>query len=155
MNKMKDKLNTYANYNIISKPTTRKISSDFSWQQVYDEPGITEKELKRISIYLTEEIGGNINDDSLIQIASNSIKNSSCIPKNIVDYTTIDDDTANYYQSRNKRGSYICFDFLYLKIEIHSYLLKIMDDNFIKNWTLEGSNDNINCTVIDIRENCR
>ena len=89
-----------------------------------------------------------------IQITSNSIKNCQSTPKNIVNYTTLGDKTVNYYQSKNKGGSYICFDFLDLKIEIQSYLLKMMSDNYLKNWILEGSNNNIDWTPIDIRNDC-
>lgn len=142
LKEMKDKINLFEKYDFIAKSMTNKIRSNLKWQQVWNCPHLNEKELKGIVCYFIDEL------NEIINVSSNSILNSSCMPSNVINYTD-----CNYYASLDKKDSYICFDFLDSKIQIQSYLIRSCSDNYLKNWILEGSNDNINWDYIDLIEN--
>ena len=110
------------------------------------------EEFKGIMRHLTEETGGNIDDNGTIEITSNSIYNSSCNPRNIVDY-----QSSNYYETDCDVNSEICFDFKDKEIQITCYSLKSdgrgQNGNHLKSWVVEVSNDHQKWDEIDKREN--
>lgn len=122
---------------------TTLINESLSWQQVFNRPHLEEEPLKGILSYLNDEHGGNIHNNRIFLITSNSIQNSYCTPENVA-YFTAD----NYYLSLNKLDSHICFDFLDHEIQIQSYLIKVSTKKQLKNCNNEWK-------IIDTRTNCK
>lgn len=108
-----------------------------------------ENELDGILRYLTKITGGNIHDNGTIKINSNSILNDDpiCGPKNLVDY-----ENDNFYQSKDQNGSFIIFDFIEKSVNLDCYTIKngkSLRHYYLKNWVIEGSNDENQWDEID------
>ena len=75
------------------------------------------------------------------------------IPINAVTY-----DQRNYFQTQNSENSWLCFDFKDHRVFLTNYTImsyKTDKENHPKKWSIEGSNDGQNWTVIDEEEECR
>ena len=74
--------------------------------------------------YLTRQTGGNIHDNGTIEITSNSINDSSCHPKNLVNY----ENDSRYQSLMGSDGNtFIRFDF-----KDRNWVIEISDDG--ENW---------------------
>lgn len=103
--------------------------------------------------YLTKTTNGNIHHNKTIQITSNSINTHHQSPPNCVDF-----DQDNHYFSKSKIDSFICFDFQNKKIQLTEYEIKSRTNGYInytnlKNWVIEGLNDNLAWVELDRLEN--
>ena len=113
------------------------------------------KEFDGIMHYLHVKTGGNIHDNEIIKIKSNSIYNDDNVhydPKHLVDY-----DTNNTYYHNKNEYCYICFDFKCYSIQLTSYSLKSSnygkDEGYHwKSWVVEVSNDNTDDNWITVDE---
>ena len=107
-------------------------------------------EFNGIFKYLTTKTGGNIHDNGIIEITSNSI-NPPYHPKNLLNQTSF------YIIKDSIKDAWVCFDFKKMKIEISNYSLKSFfssqDKSHIKSWVLEVSNDGENWDKIDEQTN--
>lgn len=96
--------------------------------------------------YLTQKTGGNIHNNGTIEITSNSI---GCFhPKFVVDY-----QNNNYYHSNDIKDGCVCFDFKERRIQLSNYSIKSagnrQNDNNLRNWSIEVSNDGQNWEEVD------
>jgi hypothetical protein len=64
-------------------------------------------------------------------------------------------DDSSYFLSNGLENSCICFEFIHKKVLLSSYLLRHYnnDSYALRNWKVEGSNDNVNWFMIDKRDN--
>lgn len=122
-------------------------SSSISFNQKY---GILT--IEGIMQHLTNETGSNIHDNKTIEITSNSIRNVSYHPKNLVNYQKDD-----FYHSANFENGFICFDFKEKMVKVNNYTIKSnwnSDGAFnLKSLVVEASNDNNKWKEIYRREN--
>lgn len=128
------------------------VNSDLSYQQIYSGTHISDEELGGIFKVLSDEVNGNIHEKGIIQITSNSINNQYYLPKYAVDFRSKD-----YYCSHGDDDAYICFDLISLKIQVDSYFIKSpisKENDFLRNWVIEVSNNKANWIIIDKRNNC-
>lgn len=99
--------------------------------------------------YLEIKTGGNIHDNGTIEVTSNSILESGCHPKKLLQ------SSDDYYATkRGDKNAWVCFDFKNMEIEITDYRIKRGPSCNIKNWIFEISNDGNNWTTIDQHFNC-
>jgi hypothetical protein len=65
-------------------------------------------------------------------------------------------DDNSRFCSKSIENSWICFEFINKKVLLSAYLLRhqIWNDSYVlRNWKVEGSNDNVNWFMIDKKEN--
>lgn len=106
------------------------------------------KEFEGIMKNLVKETGGNIHDNGTIEITTNNL-NSGCHPKNLVDY-----ESDNFFDpNENKNGSFVCFDFKDKLVKLSSYSIKSYTQRYLKNWSIEVSNNGENWIEVDHVEN--
>lgn len=108
-------------------------------------------EFNGIMKHLTELTGGNIHENKTIEITSNSYQRSGH-PMNLVDYKK-----NSEYHSNNDVNTFICFDFKDKKVQITNYSIKSesrsKNNCHLRNWVIEGSNDNNQWEIIDEHSN--
>ena len=67
-------------------------------------------------------------------------------------------DSQDFFKSRNEVNSWICFDFRNHRVSLSDYSIRPpnMGENggFLKNWVIEGSNDNEIWQIIDEQKEC-
>lgn len=105
------------------------------------------KNFNGIMNYLTKKTEGNINDNGIVEITSNSYV-SDFHPKNLVDY-----QKNNYYHSKDDGNAIVSFDFKDMSVQLSSYSIKSNNSKVfgthLKNWVIEASNDEYNWKTID------
>ena len=110
-------------------------------------------EFNGILRHLSNQSKGNIHDNGLIEITSNSIVLNLFHPKNLVDY-----NNDNYYFSKDVSNSFVCFDFKDKSVKLSSYSIKSHNDGknyaHLKNWVIEVSDDAKSWKIIDNQKNC-
>lgn len=105
-----------------------------------------------ILAYLNSLSGGNANEKNVVKITSSSVINSSMsCPSNILNY-----DSNDYFHSKTAENSWISLDFKQKRVLLSHYTLKSyegqVNDSHLKSWVIEGSNDGVNWTELDRRE---
>lgn len=92
---------------------------------------------------------GNIQNE--INITANST-NGSYAPFNAISY----EDTSKYYGSNNAPGQWLCFDFKERRVIPTDYTIRTFNSTscYLRNWVIEGSEDNSSWTPIDTQQNC-
>lgn len=106
-----------------------------------------DKEFNGIFKYLLSD--GNI--DEKLNITSSSILSDSYIPKNAI----LCNDHNKLFYSGNQKNNWLRIDFKEHKVILNNYTIKSHNTpRTMKNWVIEGSNDNSNWTILDKRTNC-
>lgn len=114
--------------------------------KIIEKHHIKGQEFKGIFKYLSEESGGNIHDQGIVEITSNSVYTDSYPPKNVVNYQ----ENNHYETSAKTENAKLCFDFKNNKIQMTNYTIKTSGrDLHLKNWVIEASNDGKNWEIID------
>lgn len=69
--------------------------------------------------------------------------------------TVLNHDDYSYFASQDLENSWICFEFVNKKVLLSSYLLRhyLYDWNYLRNWKVEVSNDNVQWFQIDQKKN--
>lgn len=86
-----------------------------------------------------------------IQISASSICSGQI--NDLLDF----DDKSSFFETNSKPNSWICFEFINHKIIPSSYIIRTIDsenNDHLKSWIVEGSNDNKNWIKIDENQNC-
>ena len=101
--------------------------------------------------YLSNKCHGNVHQKGIVNVTASSIHNSY-MPHHIVDLKNY----YNYFHSQNQPNSWIQYDFIDYKVRPTAYSIRTRHDygrghNQPKNWCIEGSNDKINWTVLDLQ----
>lgn len=123
------------------------------YEEKVNNKGITisfngDNEFEGIIDYFRKKTNDNIINEMLI--TASSIGNSSYPIKNL-----LNKDTNRKFLTQNTPNSWICFDFKNKKISPTHYSIQTHCGCYlIKNWKLEGSNDNVSWDVIDEQTNC-
>lgn len=103
------------------------------------------KKFNGIMKYLIDKTGGNISENGTIEIKSNSIQ-EPFKTKFLVDYQT----DEHYCTKHDVNDAYVIFDFKQRSIKLTSYSIQsFLENNCLKNWALEVSNDERTWVVID------
>ncbi|OHT15508.1 hypothetical protein TRFO_02828 [Tritrichomonas foetus] len=87
--------------------------------------------------YLTKECGGNVHDKNVVAVSSSSFHGLYSIAKNVVDL----ENKTNYYQSKNEKNSWICYDFKDKRIQPTYYSIRSRHDSnshHLQTWSIEG-----------------
>jgi len=90
---------------------------------------------------LSKKLGRNLADSNDIDVTASSVDNGSYDPKNVLK------NDSSRFQSQNTPNSWIQFDFKIRKVSITSYSLN--DENKVKSWKVEGSQDGSSFEIID------
>jgi hypothetical protein len=111
----------------------------------FDEPAIYARALDLFKFLRAQCNDKNPHDAGLITITASSINNKQSIyrPQNLLDV-----GVNNYWFSKDKPNQWLLFDlkensFIMKRIRIHVY-----SQGVPRNWTLEGSVDNVNWTTL-------
>lgn len=147
--KMKEKMSSYENSGYLKRFRPSWIRSQLDHQQVY----INDDENVGLFGKLTEIFKGNLHENGIIQITSNSINGDIFKPENVLNY-----DSDNTYANNNDLNSFLIFDLIDQKIQIQSYIIKSPsykdhDPFYLKSWVLEVSHDKNIWETIDSRSN--
>lgn len=102
--------------------------------------------------YYTNKCGGNVHDLRIIDITSTPLNSYSQLPKYAADL----DNVKSYFCSANIRDSWLCYDFRDRKVKPTYYSIRSTRDyakgyHHLKNWCIEGSNDNKDWKILDAR----
>lgn len=99
---------------------------------------------------MSQECGGNVSDENVVLVTSLNIYLGGYEAKNVVDL-----DIDNMYFSSNAENNWIKYDFKEKKVHPTHYSIKshtsAVIPNHLKNWVVEGSNDDSNWTPLDTR----
>ncbi|KAK8852697.1 hypothetical protein M9Y10_017686 [Tritrichomonas musculus] len=99
---------------------------------------------------MSQECGGNVSDKNVVSVTSLNIFSGVYEAKNVVDF-----DRDNTYFSNNVENNWIKYDFKEKKVHPTHYSIKshtsIATPSHLKNWVVEGSNDDSNWTPLDTR----
>ena len=94
----------------------------------------------------------DFNDQKVFKITSSTVFNSF-FPSNVVDYK----DSIHLFSSLQEPNSWIKFDFIERKVKPTFYSIKTTgnqrNEMHLKNWVIEGSNDDKNWEILDSRNN--
>lgn len=94
---------------------------------------------------MSQECGGNVSDKNVVSVTSLNIFSGVYEAKNVVDF-----DRDNTYFSNNVENNWIKYDFKEKKVHPTHYSIKshtsIATPSHLKNWVVEGSNDDSNWT---------
>jgi hypothetical protein len=103
------------------------------------------RSLEGIISYLTQKYGGNVHDNGIVTITSQSVAwgDDSCAPKNVADLATYVG-----FASKEGRGEWICWDFREMLVRPTHYTIRSID---LSSWVIEGSVDGANWNSIDER----
>jgi hypothetical protein len=104
--------------------------------------------LSGIISHSTAKCGGDVHDLGVVEITANSVFGTN-YPRNIVDL----DHSSSCFYSEDEPGQWICLDFKTLRIEPTHYTIRVSDDDYLKSWAVESSDDGASWTEIDRREN--
>lgn len=102
--------------------------------------------------YLSQKAGGNCASKGLIHLFASTTNSGK--PTNLVEYN---DFTANCsWRMGNEENGFLQFDFKGKKVVLDSYSLHTptncgSKNHFPKSWTIEGSNNEKDWTIIDVR----
>lgn len=102
--------------------------------------------------HLTTKYGGNVQDKGIVDVTSTQLNSYSQLPKYVVDL----DNIKSYFCSANIRDSWLCYDFKERKVRPTHYSIRSTHDyakgyHHLKNWCIEGSNDNMEWKILDVR----
>lgn len=130
------------------------IKDNDKTQTKLNEEGITfsieeTKVLSGIISYLVKKSENEIN----ITSSSHFLNNDLYQPRNVVSK-----DNDKCFLSENAPDSWICFDFKEHKVHPTQYVIMSpssdLTNHFLRNWVIEGSNDNKTWEIIDRQRNC-
>ena len=163
---------SYVNFNNLSIESIKKFTHNFDindinshiWKNIRQrlEQDISHQKslqifstqtIEKIPIfkYLSEKFEGNVHTKNVVNITASSIYSGYKV-ENIVE----EDDKD--FVTNNEPDSWIKFDFKERKVLLDRYTLKTYNhsenDDHLKNWVLEVSDDDNNFTEIDRHENC-
>jgi hypothetical protein len=107
--------------------------------------------------HLTVKCGGNIHDKGAVEVTASSVAERG---ENWRAFRNAADlGTDSCFWSNDRPGQWICWDFKALRIEPTRYTILTFNRGLncphLKNWMLEGSDDEGSWTEIDQRENNR
>lgn len=89
-----------------------------------------------------------------IDITASSILNRGFSPYNVAHF----EDPGSNFQSKDARGSWICFDFKDRRVIPTNYEIKSRNcsegASHLRNWVIEGSNNNSSWEILDQQNNC-
>ncbi|KAH0795844.1 F5/8 type C domain containing protein [Histomonas meleagridis] len=106
-----------------------------------------------ILYYLTQQCGGNIHTEGIVNITASTTMGQG--PETIVDF-----GGPWYWSSRNEPNSWVRFDFKEKTIQVSGYTIKTYpfqaNKDHLKSWVLEGCNnpDNNSWETIHSEKNC-
>lgn len=133
------------------KKLERKHKYKFSTEMKTTFSYSNDKEFDGIINFIRKKTNNNVKN--MIKLSSSSM-NYSNTPYNVCKH----DNDNIFYQSKNEKNSWICFDFKEHKIIPTNYTIKSIpyesNNNHPKSWVVEGSNDNIDWITIDEVKNC-
>jgi hypothetical protein len=87
----------------------------------------------------------NPHEAGLVNIIASSVYNDNISygPQNVLNF-----DSNNHWQSKNEPNQWILFDLKGKSFKMKQIRIHINNKHIPRNWTLEGSNDNLNWTTI-------
>jgi hypothetical protein len=101
--------------------------------------------------YLTTRCGGNIVDQNIVSIKASSLPDErDFLYRQLVDFACHDT-----FYTVDEPNSWICYDFKEISIDLSHYSIRSRfdcDDNHLRSWILEGSNEGSSWVDIDRRE---
>lgn len=102
--------------------------------------------------YLTTKYDGNVHDRGIVDITSTQLNSYMQIPKYAADL----DNIKSYFCSANIRDSWLCYDFKNRVVKPTHYSIRSTHEyakgyHHLKNWCIEGSNDNKEWKILDVR----
>lgn len=102
--------------------------------------------------HLTKQNKGNLNSNEIINITSSSVLNDNH-PQNVAKF----DNNRLVFSTINEKNAWIKLDFISRKVCPSYYSIKTWNSNknehHLKNWVIEGSNNDKNWKVLDSRNN--
>jgi hypothetical protein len=99
--------------------------------------------LDGIIAHLTRKYSGNVHDLGIVS-ASSSTTDNSHIARNATEL-----NTKNHFHSLNEPNQWLCYDFKDRWIRLMHY--SIYTGHHLRDWKVEGSNDNLNWSCLDER----
>ena len=115
-----------------------------------DKEEVAEEPTEGVIARLTRECGGNVHDKGIVNVTASSVT-GFYQPKNAVDL-----ETDRFYQSRNKKDSWICYDFKYRRVIPTSYSVRTYGSGpghrHLKSWVIEVSDYGSSWKEIDRRD---
>ena len=130
-----------------TQPKTNPRCPSDKFEFVYDDSN----PLEGIIAYLTRECGGNVHEKGIVNVTASSVF-GPYDQKNAVDL-----DTDVFYESKNEKDTWICYDFKEQRVIPTSYTVRTNGVAFggshLKSWVIEVSNDKHSWTEIDRRDN--
>lgn len=122
-----------------AKKQTNDKEKEFKHQEGLEFNGIMK--------YLIDKTGSNISENGTIEIKTNSVQHPY-FTKYLVDYNSND----HYCTKYGIENAYVCFDFKERRINLTSYTLQsFYENNCLKNWVLEVSNNESEWIEVDRR----
>lgn len=131
------------------KPKSHEQPEDESCTNIlYD--GNNSQQFNGIIRKMSQECGGNVSDKNVVLITSLNVHSGGFEAKNVADL-----ERDNIYLSKNVENNWIKYDFREKKVHPTHYSIKSHTGsaapNHLKNWVVEGSNDDSNWTPLDTR----
>lgn len=121
-------------------------------RKIFEYDGNSSNAFRGIIDHLTKESGGNVSENGTVNITSTGNDGFSYSEKNIVDLH----NSQNYYQSNEVSNAWLKYDFIGRKINLTHYSIRNRHDydaNHVRNWVIEGSNNNNEWTILDTHQN--
>jgi hypothetical protein len=102
--------------------------------------------LDGIIAHLTRKHSGNVHDRGIIS-ASSSTTHDNYIARNATEL-----NTKSYFSCLNEPNQWLCYDFKDRLIRLTHYSIHAhSDDYYLRDWRIEGSDDNLNWSCLDQR----
>ena len=103
--------------------------------------------------HLTKKFSGNVSEKGVCKITSSSVFDKY-LPKNVVDYDN--QNQRHVFSSLIEQDSWIKFDFVGRVVHPNAYSIRTTihkrGDVHLKNWVIEGSNNDKSWKVLDSRK---
>ena len=104
--------------------------------------------LRGIIAHLTRKCGGNVHEKGLVEVTASGV-HCGLVPEHAVEL-----GSDSEFCSKNKEGSWLCYDFKGRRVAPTSYTIRSYTDPYRpKSWDLEVSNDGRSWERVDRREN--
>lgn len=102
--------------------------------------------------FLTKKFNGNVDEKNICKITASSILDHF-VPSNVANFS----NSRLVFSSQPAKNSWLEFDFIGRRVNPTHYSIKTTsikrNDVHLKNWVIEGSNDNEDWIILDSRTN--
>lgn len=151
--------NSMNNISFNSNPIEETVNKHFEIKYDQTESG----RFNGIIHYLSLKCGGNVHKKGVVEITSSSVAHSTFFSvsnlelndgKNRNPYNCADlENENNCFESNDLPNSWICYDFQNLSVKLNCYSIRsyVNGKNHLISWCIEASNDKVNWTVLDER----